>query len=504
MKLKTKPSRKHKSFFSVMSETFEDFVENTSIHGFKYIRKVGATEKIFWTIVLISGLFSAIYMTFLFWERYITNPTRTTIKTMYAPTTTIQFPAVTICNVNGILKDKLNIFLESLNIDEPDLPVIRDSFKQLLSFTDPSAVDYNKTQIDILQNVLDTHHYNVEYVMQKLTQNCSEMLKFCSWNGKQFDCPDLFQESLAVNGFCCSFNYMPNSELYTLYNGMNTGILAILNTTPYSEQYSSFNFQGFKVFIHDPMEYPVLQSITRMVTAGTVTYLQIYASKMTSSEAVAALPFTERNCAIPEERLLKNFPTYTSSNCLAECEASYYFRKCNCVPYYFNFIGPAQCSVSQIDCILEVRKAGLDSSEICDCPIQCEDDFYGVFSTQTKFEFNQIYDMQAYSNVDINHDTILLNAFFIEQTQTVYLRDTIFSTIYLLSSFGGVYSLFLGCSLITVIEVIYYATARLFINLKRFERASEETARRKTHIATLQFPKLDKSTTMDFTCTYVP
>jgi hypothetical protein len=34
------------------------------------------------------------------------------------------------------------------------------------------------------------------------------------------------------------------------------------------------------------------------------------------------------------------------------------------------------------------------------------------------------------------------------------------------ASFGGVYSLFLGCSFITLVEIAYYFTFRLIVNLK--------------------------------------
>uniref|UniRef100_A0A6P7H609 Sodium channel protein Nach-like n=1 Tax=Diabrotica virgifera virgifera TaxID=50390 RepID=A0A6P7H609_DIAVI len=103
-------------------------------------------------------------------------------------------------------------------------------------------------------------------------------------------------------------------------------------------------------------------------------------------------------------------------------------------------------------------------------------------------------------NVTTDDSSVLLNVFFSEQNQCVYLRDTIFSTVYLLSSFGGVYSLFLGCSLITVIEVFYYFTVRLTVNMKIFEKAtipSEITKKTKIPSLSQYIPPADNFT-MEF------
>uniref|UniRef100_A0A6P7GY66 Pickpocket protein 28-like n=1 Tax=Diabrotica virgifera virgifera TaxID=50390 RepID=A0A6P7GY66_DIAVI len=115
-KYTNKHAKKPKSFLTIVYETYKDFAENTSIHGLKYTVKpdIGTPERIFWALIFFGGLISAIYMTFLFWERYVSNPTRATIKTYYAPTSSIPFPAVSICNVNTILETKLQVFIDSL------------------------------------------------------------------------------------------------------------------------------------------------------------------------------------------------------------------------------------------------------------------------------------------------------------------------------------------------------------------------------------------------------
>ncbi|XP_074042674.1 sodium channel protein Nach isoform X2 [Leptinotarsa decemlineata] len=235
--------------------------------------------KVFWIIVVICGLCCATYMTVLFWERYISNPTRTTILTSYAPVTTIPFPAVTICNINRIMVSKVEKFMNNLTLNDTEEETIRSALPQLLAFNYPNNIHYNMTKLKILQDILVKNDINdMSFVMSEITQSCDEMLLSCSWEKKKVDCAEIFTKSLTADGYCCSFNSGNSSQI---------------------------------------------------------------------------------------------------------------------------------------------------------------DDY-----------------------------TVLLNVFFLDQRQTVYLRDIITSTIYLLSSFGGVYSLFMGCSLITIFEILYYCIFRFVVNIK--------------------------------------
>ena len=49
----------------------------------------------------------------------------------------------------------------------------------------------------------------------------------------------------------------------------------------------------------------------------------------------------------------------------------------------------------------------------------------------------------------------------------------------ILASFGGVYSLFLGCSFVTIVEILYYSTLRLIVSLKLVGRIDKTIAKPK-------------------------
>lgn len=51
-------------------------------------------------------------MTMIFWDRYSSNPIRTTIQSSHKPTTAIPFPGVTICTALRVIPKKLDDFLK--------------------------------------------------------------------------------------------------------------------------------------------------------------------------------------------------------------------------------------------------------------------------------------------------------------------------------------------------------------------------------------------------------
>lgn len=95
--------------------------QTLSIRCFKNVICMSASCKIIliflrilWLIIVLLGITGSIFMVQLFWQRYLSNPTRSSILSFHAPTTTIPFPAVTICNINRIITSKLEKFVKSL------------------------------------------------------------------------------------------------------------------------------------------------------------------------------------------------------------------------------------------------------------------------------------------------------------------------------------------------------------------------------------------------------
>ncbi|RZB39142.1 sodium channel protein Nach-like [Asbolus verrucosus] len=383
--------KNRKDFMSIVYETYKDFAENTSIHGLKYTVKRGIVlyEKIFWILVVLVGLSGAGYMTMLFWGRYRSNPTRTSILTAYAPNTAVPFPAVTICNINRIMANQVDDFIKRLVMQEDQEEIVRRAFPQLLSFTSMSVRNYNMTELNILQAVLSENDYtDISLIMRKITQPCEEMLVKCMWQFKTVPCGQLFDDTFTTDGPCCSFNYIreykdtSRKPIYTPFNGFNSGLQVLLDPNVQPVQYSSLHSSGLKVMVHNPWDYPGSGSIYKIVSAGRQSYLQVSASKIVCSEDIRRLSVGQRQCAYSEEVSLKYFRLYSDTNCLTECEERYLHQKCGCVPFYFPFSTRKVCNITSIPCLDEsIGSTLVNITKACNCPSQCEDIFYSVLSS---------------------------------------------------------------------------------------------------------------------------
>lgn len=62
--------------------------------------------------------------------------------------------------------------------------------------------------------ILETNNENINYLLERLSPKCIDILQRCSWKGSLQRCDSLFQSINASEGLCCSFNNYayPNSN----------------------------------------------------------------------------------------------------------------------------------------------------------------------------------------------------------------------------------------------------------------------------------------------------
>lgn len=69
---------------------------------------------------------------------------------------------------------------------------------------------------------------------------------------------------------------------------------------------------------------------------------------------------------------------------------------------------------------------------------------------------------------DTPRDEITLDIHFQRSNIVIYRTDLLYSWIDLLVGFGGIFGLFLGASIISAIEFVFFLLMGIFIALKRF------------------------------------
>ncbi|XP_063235078.1 sodium channel protein Nach-like [Bacillus rossius redtenbacheri] len=139
---------------------------------------------------------------------------------------------------------------------------------------------------------------------------------------------------------------------------------------------------------------------------------------------------------------------------MMECRRSALQDWCRCSPYFYGRLGNiTECGVKGMLCIakhIDQLKAIADTT--CKCYQTCDVDSYGILeeiSTEVSDEFDFFggtrfeWTLPTFPNIRLK-------------------KDVLFSSTNLLEAFGGTVNLFLGASILSGIEIIYYCTIHLF------------------------------------------
>jgi acid-sensing ion channel, other len=165
---------------------------------------------------------------------------------------------------------------------------------------------------------------------------------------------------------------------------------------------------------------------------------------------------------------------------MAECRSAIINQFCGCVPYNLPNNGSfTKCKVADLKCVRtnSIRFAGSsfklnnDSSENsrnlrakCQCLPDCT--FYTYPSEISTGELIRDFSFNSLSFFkDTNlTDEILIHVFFIDLIATHYRKDMYQNWLGVLAAFGGLLGLFLGFSLVTGFELVYFFTIRTFFD----------------------------------------
>ncbi|KAK5647383.1 hypothetical protein RI129_002275 [Pyrocoelia pectoralis] len=450
---------KRNRIINAISRTYTEFADNTSIHGFKYTvgKDNNFLERVVWICIIALGLIGSGIMFNLFWERYSSTPTRTILKTNYLPNIELHFPAITICPFSNTMISKYKS-----NLNDSEKAYARRVFPYILT---------NSSETKLMQDSL----FDPITIIRKMSQNCTEFLQKCSWEGRHVNCADIFNELSTPFGLCYSFNYNTTKIRHTPYFGYRMGLSVLINSD-LRNHFTNKVSKGIETIIHDPTQYPYYGDLTRIVTVGSEVFMQLSGQRYICGKDVQGMPKQLNRYIAANEKRLKFFSHYTGRNCLTEYNVQTIMERCKCYEYFYTFTvkGEVLCHITSI--VYEPIET-LNKSH---CPLVCELTNYNALVTHTKLIISPYVSSPFLRNVTVQDDSILLHAFYYDQTQTMYTTKAVTSVIYLLSSLGGIFSFFLGCSFISVLEIIYYVFIKFYLNLKSYNRVEQSTNMRNT------------------------
>ncbi|XP_078047572.1 sodium channel protein Nach-like [Augochlora pura] len=472
------------SRFQTLIKYFNLYCKHSTMMGLKYLVEDRATWTVRFLWAIAYGLILWLMWTFipLINRDYFTSTVRHTPESNDFPTERIEFPGIAICSVNRISLGKATTLATDMfdaNISNMTFKEILDAIHDLGHLYDnhvKNEKDYE--QIIALLTMFYGHNYNITAIMKYLTPECSSLLITCVFHGNRRNCSDIFSVRRTQDGFCCTFNYYPEKQRHLELVkdvGLDYGLAVTLDPMSDDYFYSLMPTVGFKVMVFRPRHYPDTNSggVTEVLLAPlTKGYLILTALGLTGSDSVRSYPVRTRNCVFGDEN-----PTIykldSSSDCIVACKMEDIWKFCRCKPFFYPNLGLEKrfnrtCTLEDVPCIEKyrenrhsvvpyVKKALIhllkeNRTLYCgSCYPQCNDVSYKV-RTHMYTSREQLDDDPE---DDVKYST--LHVFFINGGTPFLKLDVTYKWYQYLSDFGGICDLFLGCSLISLVEIVYYA-----------------------------------------------
>ena len=349
----------------------------------------------------------------------------------------LDFPTVTICNVNLLTKT-----------------YAAENFSSLISIFDPSdetkPADSNTTgthNTDEGANVED-HTITLNELFRKGMLPIEKMFSYCKWINRIIVCGDYIGRTETDYGLCYSFP--PNdlreknsSEFKISQPGPDFGLT--LHIDIHQEEYllaAHSRAAGVKVLVHEPNVMPTPLINGRFFSPGFEHEMTI-----TRKDSVRlSVPYSRSECIDDD--------TYSFESCLYECQNKIRYGMCDCKP---------EPTKNERDCTLLdlFTCTNFDMEEYygggCHCLPACSTVEYksqisfGLFPSDLTLRNLKRQGLNK-SFEDFQKNNLVLKIYFENMEYVSEIQKPAITWDQLIADIGGQLGLFLGASLITVIE----------------------------------------------------
>ncbi|XP_025207804.1 acid-sensing ion channel 4-A-like [Melanaphis sacchari] len=433
----------------------KEFSETTTLHG---IRHIGLSNRHFmeillWVLCVILAIYGSYKVMHDSWIRYNTNPTVITVQKDYRYWY-LQFPSSTFCYVNPV-----------------DINFAKDYVQRKWKVNSGKKFDYYMDFVKKIGNITyesldnlapfvnDSKLINVDIIDLILKVHAKLRYKTTIFSNDYANIT--FQPVLTEMGICYTFsgvitNYLtPNSELQNINSNSPTPSCNFLNSLCYvkTEEIP----RSILYYVHYPKEVPNIVDKYYTVQDNFERDTAFTFLEMTSALELRRLSPSQRRCRFMDEPMDDTIPVYSYNVCRMICRRNLALKMCKCTPHFYPYPGEMKvCNIKGLYCLSNHSKMLMtleknDGTPIeCNCQMQCEDVKLFVDEDTAREWTNPV-------KWDIGYRWAI-----VKYSKTRLRRDVIYSFEDLLVSLGGTASFFLGCSVLSFVEIGYYLTLRLY------------------------------------------
>ncbi|KAJ4430874.1 hypothetical protein ANN_19465 [Periplaneta americana] len=202
----------------------------------------------------------------------------------------------------------------------------------------------------------------------------------------------------------------------------------------------------------------------RMAKGSTFeSYVKV--NDIENDPAVRDIDIKRRSCRFADENFLDIYPVYSPSACEVNCRLKLQMKLCNCTNFFMPGVDKEyHCDIYGLLCLrshvveLSTRKESLSSKRIgfyCKCEEGC--------TTKIIAFVRFLREIRSKKETGITRLKLKMN----NLPSELFKRSVVRGKLDLVVSMGGAAGLFVGASLLSFVELIYFFTIRLFVNIRR-------------------------------------
>ncbi|XP_063706288.1 pickpocket protein 28-like [Culicoides brevitarsis] len=246
----------------------------------------------------------------------------------------------------------------------------------------------------------------------------------------------------------------------------------------------------FRVYLHAPNELPWYSHQYHDINIKTYTTLSVEPHVVMATERMRTSYGPERRkCYFDGEKRLKYFKHYTKRNCELECLINITQAICNCSRFNFpRDLGVNICGLRDYECMtrtatfylnVESASATLNVTKAyqgrfkCNCWASCRSVRYTAEKREEKLFHNQHKHVQVKKTgengsvkiTEVNYEMTKLYVTFKDSEFFALKRSELYGLTDFVANCGGLLGLFMGVSLLSLVEIIYFLTVRFFMGI---------------------------------------
>ncbi|XP_052892633.1 pickpocket protein 28-like [Anopheles moucheti] len=492
---------------------FRDYCANSSIHGFKYFVGSNRTrvEKLWWIAMCILSIYWCSNLIQTVYDKWRRDPVVVTFAEKPTPVYDIPFPAVTICPITKVKSRSLNFTTVYQHVTQGGGNVTEEEFDRFVAMIQVCEFSFNAYLVN------QSFDNNLVHMLQDMAIPFEEIFLLCYWRNSYVNCTDLFKPTLTERGICYTFNGLSADDILrteeyhrdfvhmgenrssanwsiehgyrenlgldvyprrVVSAGSNARLEVLLKSDVEDMDYlCGDSFQGFQTQIHTPNQFPQISTQSIRVPMDHALNIRIEPFMVTTSEHVISYSPQQRLCYYTHERYLRFFRIYTKRNCELECLANFTLHLCGCIQFSMpRAPGVHICGIEKLGCcdraeaILQEQGLGLidNSSRLllsaCNCLPGCIFLEYKPEISQAHFEWRRLINTIHLFENELNHSQLSLMTLYYKEPQFISIkRNQLFGLNDFIANCGGILGLFMGVSLLSIVEILYYFTLKPLI-----------------------------------------